>query len=81
MKAARLQDYGKAPALEDVPVPDILGRSDWSRSKHAACADPMSNSWTAIFRKYADIPRPIMMGHEITGVVHAIGNVVPQRVD
>jgi propanol-preferring alcohol dehydrogenase len=33
------------------------------------------------FRKYADIPRPIMMGHEITGVVHAIGNVVPQRMD
>ncbi|MGO8470172.1 alcohol dehydrogenase catalytic domain-containing protein, partial [Rhizobium leguminosarum] len=28
------------------------------------------------FRKYADIPRPITPGHEITGVVSRIGGTV-----
>ncbi len=29
-------------------------------------------------RKYVDIPTPITLGHEITGVVHKIGEVVPK---
>ena len=28
------------------------------------------------FRKYADIPTPITLGHEITGVVHKLGSIV-----
>jgi propanol-preferring alcohol dehydrogenase len=30
------------------------------------------------FCKYADIPTPITIGHEITGVVHKIGGIVPE---
>ena len=30
------------------------------------------------FRKYADIPTPITLGHEITGVVSKIGSIVPK---
>src|SRR5262249_48606447 len=32
------------------------------------------------FRKYNDIPTPIIPGHEITGVVHKLGGLVPQSV-
>src|SRR5499426_2451605 len=32
------------------------------------------------FRKYADIPTPITPGHEITGVVHKLGGLVPRSV-
>ena len=30
------------------------------------------------FRKYADVPAPITLGHEITGVVSKIGSIVPK---
>ena len=30
------------------------------------------------FRRYADIPTPITLGHEITGVVSKIGSIVPK---
>src|SRR5262249_39088369 len=30
------------------------------------------------FRKYNDIPTPIIPGHEITGLVHKLGGLVPQ---
>ena len=30
------------------------------------------------FRRYADIPTPITLGHEITGIVHKIGGIVPK---
>jgi alcohol dehydrogenase, propanol-preferring len=78
MKAARLHEYGKSLVLEDVPVPEI--QPDEILVKVKACGMCRSDVQLVdgYFRKYANIPTPITLGHEITGVVHAIGGIVPK---
>ena len=78
MKAARMHEYGKALVLEDVPVPDF--QPDEILVKVTACGMCRSDVQLVdgYFRKYADIPTPITLGHEITGVVHKIGGTVPK---
>jgi propanol-preferring alcohol dehydrogenase len=81
MKAARMHEYGNSLVLEDVPVPDI--QPDEILVKVTACGMCRSDVRLVdgYFRKYADIPTPITLGHEITGVVHKIGSIVPSRRD
>jgi propanol-preferring alcohol dehydrogenase len=78
MKAARLHEYGKKLVLEDIPVPDI--QPDEILVQVTACGMCRSDVQLidGYFRKYADIPTPITLGHEITGVVHKIGGLVPK---
>jgi alcohol dehydrogenase, propanol-preferring len=78
MKAARMHEYGQRLVLEDVPVPDI--RPDEILVQVKACGMCRSDAQLidGYFRKYADIPTPITLGHEITGLVHKIGSVVPK---
>src|SRR5262249_3858112 len=80
MKAARMHEYGKALVLEDVPVPDI--QPDEVLVQVRACGMCRSDVQLVdgYFRKYADIPTPITPGHEITGVVHKFGGLVPKSV-
>jgi propanol-preferring alcohol dehydrogenase len=77
MKAARMHEYGKALVLDDVPVPDI--QPDEILVRVTACGMCRSDVQLVdgYFRKYADVPTPITLGHEITGVVHKIGGIVP----
>ncbi len=78
MRAARMHEYGKPLVLEDVPVPDI--QPDEILVKVTACGMCRSDVQLVdgYFRPYADIPTPITLGHEITGVVHKIGGIVPK---
>src|SRR6516164_2918255 len=78
MKAARMHEYGKAPILEDIPVPDI--QPDEILVQVRACGMCRSDVQLidGYFRKYADVPTPITLGHEITGVVSKIGSIVPK---
>jgi propanol-preferring alcohol dehydrogenase len=80
MKAARMHEYGKPPVLEDVPVPEI--RPDEILVQVRACGMCRSDVQLVdgYFRKYADIPTPITLGHEITGVVYKIGGIVPKAL-
>src|SRR5262249_7614706 len=80
MKAARMHEYGKVLVLEDVPVPEI--RPDEVLVQVRACGMCRSDVQLidGYFRKYADIPTPITPGHEITGVVHKFGELVPKSV-
>lgn len=78
MKAARLHEYGKALVLEDVPVPDIEPDEILVAVKACGMCRSDVQLVDGYFRKYADIPTPITLGHEITGVVHKIGEVVPK---
>lgn len=78
MKAARLHEYGKALVLEDVPVPDIQPDEILVQVKASGMCRSDVQLVDGYFRKYADIPTPITLGHEITGVVHKIGAVVPK---
>jgi alcohol dehydrogenase, propanol-preferring len=78
MKAARMHEYGKSLILEDIPVPDI--QPDEILVQVSACGMCRSDVQLidGYFRKYADIPTPITLGHEITGVISKIGGIVPK---
>jgi alcohol dehydrogenase, propanol-preferring len=78
MKAARMHQYGKPPVLEDIPVPDIQPDEILVQVKAAGMCRSDVQLIDGYFRKYADIPTPITLGHEITGLVHKIGSVVPK---
>src|SRR5499425_1689095 len=77
MKAARMHEYGEALVLEDVPVPDIQPDEILVQVKACGMCRSDVQLVDGYFRKYADIPTPITLGHEITGVVHKIGGIVP----
>ncbi len=78
MKAALLYEYNKPLVYEDVPIPEI--QSDEILVQVKACGMCRSDVQLVdgYFLKYADIPRPITPGHEITGVVSRIGGTVPK---
>src|SRR5262245_4460630 len=78
MKAARLHEYGKPPVLEDIPIFDIQPDEILVQVKACGMCRSDVQLIDGYFRKYADIPPPITVGHEITGVVHTIGQVVPK---
>src|SRR5215510_15126950 len=78
MKAARIQEYNKPLVLEDVPVPDI--QPDEVLVHVQACGMCRSDVQLVdgYFRRYNDIPTPIIPGHEITGLVRKLGGLVPR---
>jgi alcohol dehydrogenase, propanol-preferring len=78
MKAARMHEYGKPAVLEDIPVFDIQPDEILVQVKACGMCRSDVQLIDGYFRKYADIPPPITLGHEITGVVHKIGQVVPK---
>ena len=78
MRAARMHDYGKTPVLEDIPIPEIQPDEILVQVKACGMCRSDVQLIDGYFREYADIPTPITMGHEITGVVHKIGRVVPK---
>lgn len=78
MKAARLHQYGKPLILEDVPVPEIQPDEILVKVMAGGMCRSDVQLMDGYFRKYADIPTPITLGHEITGTVRKIGSVVPK---
>lgn len=78
MKAARLHELHKPLVLEDIAVPDIQPDEILVNVKACGMCRSDVQLVDGYFHKYADIPRPITPGHEITGVVHKIGGDVPR---
>src|SRR5215469_8151374 len=70
MKAARLHEYGKPLVLEDIPVPVIQPDEILVNVKACGMCRSDVQLVDGYFRKYADIPTPITLGHEITGIAH-----------
>src|SRR5499433_817093 len=59
MKAARMHEYGKAPTLEDIPVPDIQPDEILVNVKACGMCRSDVQLIDGYFRKYVDIPTPI----------------------
>ena len=78
MKAARMHEYGKTLVLEDIPVPSIQPDEILVQVKACGMCQSDVQLIDGYFRPYADIPTPITLGHEITGVVSKIGSIVPK---
>lgn len=76
MKAARIRQYNSPLVYEDVPVPEL--QADEVLIQVQACGMCRSDVQLldGYFRKYNDIPTPIIPGHEITGIVHKRGGLV-----
>ena len=75
MKATRLHEYGKAPVLEEISVPDFQPDEILVNVKACGMCRSDVQLIDGYFRKYAAIPTPITLGHEITGVVSKIGSI------
>ena len=78
MKAARMHEYGKPLVLDDIRVPDIQPDEILVQVKACGMCRSDVQLVDGYFRKYANIAPPITLGHEITGVVHKIGDIVPK---
>jgi D-arabinose 1-dehydrogenase-like Zn-dependent alcohol dehydrogenase len=59
-----MHEYGKALILEDIPVPDIQPDEILVNVKTCAMCRSDVQLVDGYFRKYADIPTPITLGHE-----------------
>lgn len=78
MKAARIHEYGKPVVLEDVPIPDIGPDEILIQVKACGMCRSDAQLIDGYFRPFVDIPTPITIGHEISGVVSTIGRNVPK---
>ena len=78
MRAAILAEYNEPPVLDDVPIPDIQPDEILVNVKACGMCRSDVQLVDGYFRRYVDIPPPIIMGHEIVGVVHKIGSTVPK---
>lgn len=77
MKAARIREYNKPLVLEEVPMPTIAPDEVLVQVRACGMCRSDVQLLDGYFRPYNDIPTPIIPGHEITGVVHEIGSLVP----
>jgi alcohol dehydrogenase, propanol-preferring len=78
MKAARMHEYGTPAVLEEIPIPEIAPDEILVNIKACGMCRSDVQLIDGYFRPYADIPPPITLGHEITGVVSKIGGLVPK---
>lgn len=80
MKAVRIREYGKPLVLEDIPIPEIQPGEALVQVRACGMCRSDVQLVDGYFRKYAEIPTPIIPGHEITGVVHKLGSLVQKSL-
>jgi alcohol dehydrogenase, propanol-preferring len=78
MKAARMHEYHKPLILEDVSTPDIKADEILVKVAAAGMCRTDVQLLDGYFRKYAEFRFPLTPGHEIAGVVHKTGALVPE---
>src|SRR3974377_1069519 len=78
MKAARIHENNKPVILEDIPTPNIQPDEILVQVKACGMCRSDVQLVDGYFCPYADIKPPITLGHEIPGVVHKIGAIVPK---
>lgn len=79
MLAARMHEYHKPLTLEDVPVPGIKADEILVKVTAAGMCRTDVQLLDGYFRKYVESPFPLTPGHEIAGIVHQIGSLVPKK--
>jgi alcohol dehydrogenase, propanol-preferring len=78
MRAARMHEYHKPLVLEDVPVPEIREDEVLIKVTAAGMCRTDMQLIDGYFQPYVQPPLPITLGHEIAGIVHKIGSLVPK---
>jgi hypothetical protein len=78
MLAARMHDYKKPLVLEDIKVPDILSDQVLVRVGGAGMCRSDVQLIDGYFAEALKLKFPITPGHEIAGLVAALGDRVPE---
>ncbi|MET0386655.1 MAG: NAD(P)-dependent alcohol dehydrogenase [Polyangiales bacterium] len=78
MRAARMHQYSKPLTLEDVPVPGIRPDEILVRVTAAGMCRTDIQLVDGYFKGYAESSFPVTPGHEVAGVVHAIGGLAAE---
>lgn len=78
MLAARMHEYHKPLVLEEVPVPEIQPDEVLVKVTAAGMCRTDVQLIDGYFRKYANLTPPLTLGHEIAGIIHKIGKLVPK---
>ena len=78
MLAARMHEFHKPLVLEDVPEPDVKADEILVKVAAAGMCRTDVQLLDGYFSKYAHATFPLTPGHEIAGIVHKIGNLVPE---
>jgi propanol-preferring alcohol dehydrogenase len=73
-----MHEYRRPLVLEDVPVPDVRADEVLVQVRAAGMCRTDVQLVDGYFQKYAHIPLPATLGHEIAGTVHKVGGVVPK---
>ena len=78
MLAARMHEYHKPLILEEVPEPEIKPNEVLVKVKAAGMCRTDVQLLDGYFRKYVESQFPLTPGHEIAGLVHKMGSLVPK---
>ncbi|MCW1922455.1 zinc-binding dehydrogenase [Luteolibacter arcticus] len=73
-----MHEFHKPLILEEVPVPEIKADEILVQVKAAGMCRTDVQLLDGYFRKYAESKFPLTPGHEIAGIVHKIGSLVPK---
>ena len=78
MKAIRIHDFNAAPAIEDVPVPDLAPGQVLVRV-HAAALNPLDALVASgVARQFFDITLPITLATDFAGTIERVGSAVTE---
>lgn len=78
MKAIRIHNFDEAPAIEDVPVPDLAPDQVLVRV-HAAALNPLDALVVSgVARQFFDIKLPITLATDFAGTIERIGSAVTE---
>lgn len=78
MLAARMHEFHKPLVLEDVPEPDVKADEILVKVTAAGMCRTDVQLLDGYFSKYAHATFPLTPGHEIAGIVHKVGTLVPE---
>jgi len=73
-----MHSYKQPLVLEEVPIPDIASDEVLVKVTAAGMCRTDLQLMDGYFRKYAQIPLPAILGHEIAGSIDKIGSHVPK---
>lgn len=80
MKAAVLYGFGESLRIEDVPRPKASGASVLIRVVGAGVCHSDIHLWRGELEALVPPTFPLIMGHEVSGVVEEVGELVPPDI-
>ncbi|MEL9929987.1 MAG: alcohol dehydrogenase catalytic domain-containing protein [Sulfolobales archaeon] len=81
MKAALLYNYGEPLKIEEIPKPKATGYSVLVRVAGSGVCHSDVHLWRGELKTLVPPTLPLVMGHEVSGVVEEVGELVPPDIE